>query len=54
MQGCDPSAESSPEWMAASGPPLGQPVAPSKDGRFFVQTMGSTSLRSRRFETSQN
>jgi hypothetical protein len=29
--------------MAAFGPPPGQPAPPSKDGRNFVQTMGSTS-----------
>jgi hypothetical protein len=30
--------------MAAFGPPPGYPAPPSKDGRIFVQTMGSTSL----------
>ena len=48
-QGCDPSAESSPEWMAAFGPPPGQPASPSKDGRFFVQPIGSTSTRTVKF-----
>ena len=42
-QGCDPSAESSPEWMAAFGPPLGYPAAPSKRRPNFVQPLGSTS-----------
>src|SRR5581483_4933351 len=49
-QGCDPRADSSPEWMAAFGPPPSQPAPPSKDARFFVQTMGSTS-QSRKIES---
>src|SRR5215467_5040248 len=35
---------SSPEWMAAFGPPPGWPAPPSKDTPDFVQTMGSTSV----------
>jgi hypothetical protein len=31
--------------MAAFGPPLGQPAAPPKSGRNFVQTTGTTSGR---------
>jgi hypothetical protein len=37
---CDPSADSSPEWMAAFRPPPGQPAAPSKKRRNFVQNNG--------------
>src|SRR5262245_48972468 len=39
-----PLAESSPEWMAASGQPQGQPAPPSKNRRNFVQTTGTTSF----------
>ena len=35
---------SSPEWMAAFGPPPGWPAPPSKGTPDFVQTMGSTSV----------
>ena len=43
-QGCDPSAESSPEWMAAFGPPPGDAATPSKKRRNSVQPLGSTSV----------
>jgi hypothetical protein len=46
-QGCDPSADSSPEWTAAFGPPPGLSASPSKKRQNFVQTMGSTSSPSR-------
>jgi len=42
-QECDPSAESSLEWMAAFAPPPGLSAAPSEKRRRFAQTMGSTS-----------
>src|SRR5262245_51833331 len=35
---------SSPEWMAAFGPPPGWPAPPPKYTPDFVQTMGSTSV----------
>ena len=43
---------SSPEWMAAFGPPPGWPAPPSKDTPDFVQTMGSTSVCHRRNKTT--
>jgi len=43
LQGWNPSADSSPEWMAAFGPPPDHAAAPSKDGQNFVQPLGSTS-----------
>ena len=36
-QGCDPSADPSPVWIGAFGPPSGQAAALSKKRREFVQ-----------------